>query len=353
MTGAPPNEGAGRPRRALLEESIAVFAVTFVACAAVGIAGRFVPFVQENVLAFVAAVFLYTPLYILGRRREDPAAFGITAARPARQLAAAGLAMLVVFPPFLLGYHLYHGAWLGQRPVFSLGMLARWSPDPDGPPEHLATSDGIHLWAVGRRVALYAGKRAEGPPPTLRLTADAPCDAAYGPVSDRRCESPEILCTPAPERGCLFDAPRWRALAVRAETETELRLGRFEERTKTPLDLAKGWSWWWLFVLLQIGLVALPEEVLYRGYLQSRLNAVWEPRWRLLGATIGPALFVTSGLFAVGHLAIEPGPFRLLVFFPSLLFGWLRERTGSVGAGIVFHAACNALLRGVSSFYYS
>jgi len=29
------------------------------------------------------------------------------------------------------------------------------------------------------------------------------------------------------------------------------------------------------------------------------------------------------------------------VFFPSILFGWLRARTGGVGASIAFHALCN------------
>jgi membrane protease YdiL (CAAX protease family) len=29
------------------------------------------------------------------------------------------------------------------------------------------------------------------------------------------------------------------------------------------------------------------------------------------------------------------------VFFPSLLFGWLRARTGGIGAGTAYHASCN------------
>jgi membrane protease YdiL (CAAX protease family) len=29
------------------------------------------------------------------------------------------------------------------------------------------------------------------------------------------------------------------------------------------------------------------------------------------------------------------------VFFPALLFGWLRARTGGIGAPVVFHALCN------------
>jgi len=37
----------------------------------------------------------------------------------------------------------------------------------------------------------------------------------------------------------------------------------------------------------------------------------------------------------------DPRPERLVVFFPSLVFGWLRTRTGDVLPGVFFHAACN------------
>jgi uncharacterized protein len=92
----------------------------------------------------------------------------------------------------------------------------------------------------------------------------------------------------------------------------------------------------------QIVIIALPEEAFYRGYLQSRLDeALPWPRVRLFGAEVGPALVITSIIFALGHVATIREPSRLAVFFPSLLFGWLRLRTRSVGAGIAFHAMCN------------
>ncbi|HEX9621460.1 MAG TPA: MrtC family glutamic-type intramembrane protease [Polyangiaceae bacterium] len=91
----------------------------------------------------------------------------------------------------------------------------------------------------------------------------------------------------------------------------------------------------------QLLVVAIPEECFYRGYLLSALDRVWPPRFRVAGAYVGPALVVTSAIFAVGHLLTEPYPGRLAVFFPALLFGWLRARTGGVGASIAFHALCN------------
>jgi uncharacterized protein len=91
----------------------------------------------------------------------------------------------------------------------------------------------------------------------------------------------------------------------------------------------------------QLLVIALPEECFYRGYLQSALDDAWRARVRILGASVGPSLVVTSALFALGHLATDPDPNRLAVFFPALLFGWLRARTGGVGASIALHAACN------------
>lgn len=91
----------------------------------------------------------------------------------------------------------------------------------------------------------------------------------------------------------------------------------------------------------QLVIIALPEEAFYRGYLQSRLDEALPRRLRALGASIGPSLVLTSMLFALGHFATIREPARLAVFFPSLAFGWLRARTGGVGAGVAFHAACN------------
>jgi membrane protease YdiL (CAAX protease family) len=94
-------------------------------------------------------------------------------------------------------------------------------------------------------------------------------------------------------------------------------------------------------VLGQVFGVAFPEEVFFRGYLQSALDRSWPPRFKLFGARLGPALLVSSAIFAVGHLLTDPHPARLAVFFPSLVFGILRARTGGVGASIAFHAMCN------------
>ena len=117
-----------------------------------------------------------------------------------------------------------------------------------------------------------------------------------------------------------------------------------------------GYQWWWKprhafvpgalpsfgdDVLGQLLVIALPEEAFFRGYLQTALDDAWKPRVKILGANLGWGILVSSALFALGHFATEAHPNRLAVFFPALVFGWLRARTGGVGAGIVFHALCN------------
>ena len=63
--------------------------------------------------------------------------------------------------------------------------------------------------------------------------------------------------------------------------------------------------------------IALSEEFFYRGYMTMRFEERWGP--------VKSAL-VTAALFALGHL-LQPAPWRLLVFFPALLFAFLRNRT--------------------------
>jgi len=89
--------------------------------------------------------------------------------------------------------------------------------------------------------------------------------------------------------------------------------------------------------------VAFAEEFFYRGYLTVRLEEHWPPRMRILGAPLGRAAVVTALLFAAGHL-LEPAPWRLAVFFPALVFAWLRARTGTVVGAALCHFIFNVWL---------
>jgi hypothetical protein len=97
--------------------------------------------------------------------------------------------------------------------------------------------------------------------------------------------------------------------------------------------------------------VALPEEFFYRGYLQSRLRDAWPSGRIFLGARLGAAFWLTAILFALGHLAIFQ-VWRLGVFFPALLFGWMRERSNSVVGPALFHAAANLLIKVLDASFF-
>lgn len=99
-----------------------------------------------------------------------------------------------------------------------------------------------------------------------------------------------------------------------------------------------------VLILEQALLVALPEEVFFRGYLQTQCDLTWHRPYRLLGASWGAGLVVAAAVFALCHIPFG-GPARLAVFFPALLYGWLRARTGSVLLPTVYHAGSNVLMK--------
>jgi len=105
-------------------------------------------------------------------------------------------------------------------------------------------------------------------------------------------------------------------------------------------------------VLTQILGIAVPEEMFYRGYVQTALDDVCRWRFPLLGAELGAGVLLGSLIFALGHFATHAHPARLAVFFPSLVFGWLRARSQGVGASIFFHAACNLFSAYLTEGYY-
>jgi uncharacterized protein len=94
-------------------------------------------------------------------------------------------------------------------------------------------------------------------------------------------------------------------------------------------------------IAFQVFFVAIPEEFFYRGYVQTRLNEVLPTGRRLMGVSYGSGLWVTALLFAFGHSLVGFQWWHFAIFFPGLLFGLLREKTGGVLAPAFLHAACN------------
>ncbi len=85
------------------------------------------------------------------------------------------------------------------------------------------------------------------------------------------------------------------------------------------------------FLVRQALFAAVPEEIFFRGYLYDAFEeSGWEP------------VVLTSALFAAGHLAIHPSAYRAMTFFPALLFGWARGKSGNIYVPVLLHLAFNA-----------
>ena len=101
------------------------------------------------------------------------------------------------------------------------------------------------------------------------------------------------------------------------------------------------WQAIWSAAFLSVMLwQPLFEELLFRGTLQGyalqsmRMQNTWN------GFTL--ANVFTSLLFSLAHLASHSMSWSLLVFIPSLCFGFVRDRFGSVYPAIALHAFYNA-----------
>lgn len=234
---------AGDPKRRSLVEALTAFSVATAVAAILFQIARVVPFVAQNLAAFVATVFIYLPVWSARRYGLDLGSYGFTTVPRRRTLAFALVGPAAIFPLFLVAFVLFY-QMVCATPAGSFGALA-----PAG-------------WCA--RFIGWSGL----------LHPHAPGDFL------------------------------WAALS-------------------------------------QVIVVALPEELFFRGYLLSLLEAALPPRRRILGGGIGLALVLSAGLFAVSHLVVGFDPRRLATFFPGLLFGWMRSATGNIAAGTFVHAACN------------
>jgi membrane protease YdiL (CAAX protease family) len=226
-----------------LAEPLLAFTVAIVVAASLYWIGRSVGFVQQVMNGAIACMFLVGPQLaarLSGQAFDDRAA-GITLAPVGPGLRVLGLALLVTWPVFILGFFFYYGALC---PRFDIARVV------------------------------------------------AP------------------ICS------------HWRGVAG------------------MHLRLPEGFL---VLALSQILVVAVPEEVFFRGYLMSRFEERFPSQRRLWGAAVGWPLLITSVLFALGHFLVDFQPARLAVFFPALAFGWMRSRSGSVAPGALFHALCNLL----------
>lgn len=102
------------------------------------------------------------------------------------------------------------------------------------------------------------------------------------------------------------------------------------------------WDWPllqpWQF-LVPVVFYPLVEEVVFRGLLQELVHEYISHH--SLGL-ISVANLVTSVAFTAMHFIYHAPLWAALVFFPSLVFGFFKDRTGRLTAPILLHIFYNA-----------
>ena len=365
------------PRSATWREPILVFCAVLAGLFVFTIAGNLWAPLGNNIVVVAAIIFLFVPYFILRRQGADFRRFGIDLEEiPLRQVGLGLAVTFLIFPFFIAGNHLWETAVLEREFDFLWDNYRQWPVELDVPS---AEADGelVQIRTANQRLMIGL-RNVDDPVPIVELVADrpvylhSPCQADFmpvGPYTEYACAPPSSreharVISTSPHTPDLERVALPHHLSVEIKTPVgadppTVLVGNKPHDADEPVELKRTHWWLLLWGLTHLLLIALPEEYFYRGYLQTRFGDLLadqngDPR-KFLGLTL--ANWLTSAFFAVGHLLIPIGgvfsPARGAVFFPSLLFGWLRDRTGSIVASVVFHAGANMMVLVVAVHYWS
>lgn len=391
MSDDPPPPDSARWR-----EPIAAFGVVVAGLAAVSVLASVWAPMASYLLLVAAAIFIAVPYVILRRSDADFRRFGIDLDEIPLKHIGLGLAVCaVIFPLYAVGYHVWETSFQERDFEPAVDNYRQWPVELDTPSVTGERDRAIQIRTFANRLHLEWTDTGEPATSVLvegdrrfRWRLDGDLSAIHG--DPHWFDEPDAIPAPHRARG-VEPAPWKRWLIAPAPPSLDGRLiltapaqvgpdgmpNRLEFRvlplpdteppqvyvgtSRHPPDEAiviERTHWWLLlWALTHLLLIALPEEYFYRGYLQTRFSDLFgdtDDPTTFLG--ISRANFLTSGLFAVGHVLVPvAGSFSLArasVFFPSLLFGWLRERTGSIIASTVFHAGANMMVLVLAVHYF-
>ncbi len=112
-----------------------------------------------------------------------------------------------------------------------------------------------------------------------------------------------------------------------------------------PLAMMGGVAVMLVYIFLFVGPV---EELIFRGYLQSRLNEAFGRPHRFFGVSWGAGLVIASLLFGLWHMLMGFNPFYdsyslflpwgIETFVTGLTLGFIREKTNGLVAPALLHA---------------
>jgi len=99
--------------------------------------------------------------------------------------------------------------------------------------------------------------------------------------------------------------------------------------------------------------VAFGEEILFRGYMQSRLNEVFAKPYRFFGVTFGWGAIITALLFGFMHVGVLKWilgvstevtlAWGFWTIFGGLVFSFVREKSGGILAPALLHGLPQAI----------
>ena len=313
------------------------------------------------VLFLVALSFIYLPTEWLSRRGEDLHQFGIGNGKIGPALKQTFRVSIFILPLYLVGFHWWNGS---QHTNLNQRSFLRWSEELRESPFSKQLQMGeiqvytqlnrvswrwrlkpheknIHFkWTLPTSSKIKWVGRSRG----IHISSDEDSQDKQKTINIKGLNSGFL--------SALTDTIQF-SLDAKIDHQSidsqRVRTGALRSAQDLPFQAHR--SIWWIFylALVQFFLVALPEEVFYRGYLQTRFDRLIGRDRSVFGVDFNwESTLLCSGLFALAHLMTIPHPARLAVFFPSLLFGWLRARTDSVLACTMYHAACNVLAQALA-----
>ncbi|MEE2645317.1 MAG: MrtP family glutamic-type intramembrane protease [Myxococcota bacterium] len=357
-----------------------LFAATVVWSVLLGLLQGVIPWLGAVSLGLVALAFIYLPTEHLWRVGVSAQILSLPRDWPTQRqaLSLAVKTSLIVFPLYLFAFHGWQ-RFQGRQLHLDAERLHQWGESlRDAPPIRTLSEGEIRAWGWRDQLhfswRLHPGEeeislRWRGASTTeKKLKWAARSRSTRLQRTHRLSQSLQVGADAPLELALSGGRNGWARLSgvglsgtlsveidgVPLEPISRLRLGALRSEGEAPLHFERN-LWWVLSTLLiQLCLIAYPEELFYRGYLQPALELRFGRRRKLWGADFNwAAVGLTSLLFALAHFATIPSPGRLAVFFPSLLFGWLRARSGGILAPLLFHALCNLLLQLISPLYGS
>ena len=342
-----------------------------------------IPWFSSQLQWIVALIFIGIPWWFLRRRGLSWGAIDVNRSTWWNYLKPAMFMALVIFPVYVLGYHVVQTQVFDRS--FVTARLDIWEKDSNlsdllvaGPktldkrPENFQTTD-LQIWEEKDSVfALW--KLKEGTEFKGKISADSEItdikslsvkdgvlfQSSHKPrFSFQNDPQGNIQFTSSSSEGIRFNVKNASTFSISGTIDnaplsgSRVFLGEYEFTADgtSPWTFNRSYLWLFTILLMHIIVVGVPEEIFYRGFIQTKLRQKYADNWVLFGTTWGPSVIITSVLFALGHFLIELDPSRLIVFFPSLLFGWMMNRTKSIGSVAVFHGLCNVLLNIISRFY--